>query len=95
MLMAGQKVKREDAIQQAAVKPDARLPVEVFKSTDILESGLLKAYFHVMVITAVYLVCQDYLQENSIVQLITACQRHAFGQGIKHSTQLKPLEQRL
>ena len=93
MLMAVQELQGEDCIQQAPVKGNTGFPVEIFQPANLFESRQPQVDFQVMVITAAYLISQDYLQEGSIVQLVPPGQGKPFGQDVQQVAQPETLEQ--
>ena len=88
MFAPGQELQGEGSVQQAAVQGDRRRPVKVLQAADLLEAGLLQAHLDAAVSAAVDLVCEDDLQEGSVVQLLPAGQGDALGQGGGHGSQL-------
>ena len=92
--MLVQKLQGKDGIQQPAIQGDRRRPVEVLQAASLLETGATQPEFDAALSATVHLVAEDDLQEGCVVQLFTAGQGDALGQGGGHWPQLETLEQR-
>ena len=91
--MSGEELQGEDGVQEPSVERDRGRPVEVLKTADLLEPGLLEVDFEPAMVPAVDLVGQDDLEEGRVVQLLSPGEGEPFGKGVEHGTQLEALEQ--
>ena len=92
VLVFVEKLQGADGVQQTAIQGDRRRPVEVLQAAGLLKTGALEPEFDAPVGAAVDFVAENDLQEGCVVQLFTAGQGDALGQGGGHGAQLEPLE---
>jgi len=93
MLLALEKMQREELVEVAAVELDGCRPVEVIERDPFFEAGGEEPPFELLGITALDLVSEDEREEGGVIELLSTCEGQAIGQGGDSLAKLEPFKE--